>query len=66
MLANTCSYIERRILMTAQEKLIQFIHSLTNEEADTIISFLKESASSEEVFLHRPPNTVPQEQVVAS
>lgn len=66
MSRNTRSYIERRILMTAQEKLIQFIHNLTPEEADLIISFLKESASSEEVFPHLPPNTVPQDQAVAS
>ena len=51
--------------MTAQEKLIQFIHNLTDEEADIIVSFLKESASSEEVSLHLPQNTVPQEQVTA-
>lgn len=52
--------------MTAQEKLIQFIHNLTNEEADFIITFLKGSASSEEVSPHLPLNTVPQEQGVAS
>ena len=37
------------ILMTNKEKLIDYIHNLTNEEADLIIAFLKESASSEEV-----------------
>lgn len=57
--------LERRILMTAQEKLIQFIHNLSNEEADTIIAFLKESASSEEVSPHLPLYTAPQEQEVA-
>ena len=51
--------------MTAQEKLIDFIHNLTNEEADIIVSFLKESASFEEVSPHLPLNTVQQEQEVA-
>lgn len=58
-------FLERRILMTAQEKLIQFIHNLTDEEADIIVSFLKESASSEEASPHLPLYTVPQEQEVA-
>ena len=52
--------------MTAQEKLIQYIHNLTNEEADIIASFLKEFASSEEASPHLPLNTVQQEQEVAS
>ena len=54
------------ILMTSQEKLIQFIHNLTNEEADLLIAYLKESASSEEVSLLHPQNTAVQEQKVVA
>ena len=51
---------ERRMPMTAQEKLIRYIHDLTDEEADIIISSVKESASLEEVFLHHLPSNSPQ------
>ena len=51
--------------MTNKDKLIEYIHNLTNEEADLIISFLKESASSEEVFPHPPQNNSLQVQEVA-
>ena len=51
--------------MSNKEKLIQYIHNLTNEEADAIISFLKESASSGEVSPHLPQYNSPQEQEVA-
>lgn len=57
--------LKGEILMSNKEQLIQYINNLTNEEADIIISFLKESASSEEVFPHLPLNIVPQEQVIA-
>ena len=50
------------ILMTNKEKLIKYIHNLTNEEADLIISYLTKSASSEEVYLHLPLCNSPQEQ----
>jgi hypothetical protein len=53
------------ILMTNKEKLIDFIHNLTNEEAEKIISFLTKSASFEEVSPHLPLNIVPQEQEVS-
>ena len=52
------------ILMTNKEKLIKYIHNLTNEEADLIISCLKESASFEEVSPHLLLNNSPQEQEV--
>ena len=52
--------------MTNKEKLAEYILNLTNEEADFIISFLKGSASSEEVSLHLPLCTAPQEQEVLS
>ena len=52
------------ILMTNKEKLIDYIHNLTNEEADLIIAFLKESASSEEVSPHLPLYNSLQEQEV--
>ena len=51
--------------MSNKEKLIQYIHNLTNEEADYIISCLTKSASSEEVSLHLPQCNSPQEQAVA-
>ncbi len=35
--------------MTNKEKLIQYIHNLSNDEADYIISYLKESASIEDI-----------------
>ena len=52
------------ILMTNKEKLIQYIHNLTNEEADTIISFLKESASFGEASPHHLQYNSLQEQEV--
>jgi hypothetical protein len=51
--------------MSNKEKLIKYIHNLTNEEADIIISFLKESASFEEVSPHLLQCNSPQEQEAA-
>jgi hypothetical protein len=34
--------------LTAQEKLIQFIHSLTVEECDLIVSYLTQENTKEE------------------
>ena len=53
------------ILMTNKEKLIKYIHNLTNEEADLIISFLKQSQTVEEVLLHLPQNSSLQKQEVS-
>ena len=52
--------------MSNKEKLIQFIHNLTNEEAEKIISFLKSTASPEEFSQLLPQNNSLQEQGVAS
>ena len=52
------------ILMTNKEKLIKYIHNLTNEDADYIISYLTKSASFEEVSPHPLPCSSPQEQEV--
>lgn len=54
------------ILMTNKEKLIKYIHNLTNEETDVIISYLTKSASFEEVLSHLLQCNSPQEQEVAS
>lgn len=54
------------ILMTNKEKLIKYIHNLTNEEADVIISYLTKSASFEEVSPHLLQCNSPQEREVAS
>jgi hypothetical protein len=35
--------------LTTQEKLIQFIHSLTDEECERIVSFLTQESTEEEV-----------------
>lgn len=35
--------------LTAQEKLIQFIHNLTDEECERIVSFLAQGNTGEEV-----------------
>ena len=51
--------------MSNKEKLIQYIHNLTNEEAEKIISFLKTTPSSEEVAQHLPQKNSLQEQGVA-
>lgn len=42
--------------MSNKDKLIEYIHNLTNEEADYIISYLTKSASFEEVSPHLLPN----------
>lgn len=52
--------------MSNKEKLIQYIHNLTNEEAEMIISCLTSAASSEEVSQLLPQNNSLQEQVTAS
>ena len=52
--------------MSNKEKLIQYIHNLTNEEAEKIISFLTSASSSVEVAQHLPQNNSLQEQVTAS
>ena len=49
--------------MTNKAKLIDFIHNLTNEEAEYLIACLKTSSSFEEATLPVPPNTVRQEQL---
>ena len=51
--------------MPSKEKLIQYIHNLTNEEAEKIISFLKTTPSSEEVSQRLPQSNFLQEQEVA-
>lgn len=56
---------ERRNTMTNKAKLIDFIHNLTNEEAEYLIACLKTSSSFAEAILPVPPNTVQQEQEVA-
>ena len=50
--------------MTNKEKLTQYIHNLTNKEADLIISYLTKSASFEEVSPPLLLNNSPQEQEV--
>lgn len=62
---NARSVLRGEILMSNKDKLIQYINNLTNEEAEIIISFLKESASSEEVSPHLPLYIVPQEQATS-
>ena len=52
-------------IMSNKEKLIQYIHNLTNEEAEKIISCLTSTSSSEEVSQLLPQNKSLQEQVVA-
>ena len=59
------SVLKGDIPMTNKEKLIEYIHNLTNEEADYIISYLTKSASFEEASLHLPQNNSPQVQEVA-
>ena len=39
---------EIKMEMTAQEKLIQFIHGLTDEECERIVSFLTKENMKEE------------------
>ena len=51
--------------MSNKEKLIQYIHNLTNEEAEKIISFLKSTPSPEEVSLLLLQNNSLQEQEAA-
>ena len=57
-------FLKGVILMTNKEKLIQYIHNLSNEEADLIISCLTKSASFGEVSPHLLLNNSPQEQEV--
>ena len=52
------------ILMTNNEKLIKYIHNLTDDEADLILTCLTKSASFEEVSPHLLLNNSPQEQEV--
>ena len=52
--------------MSNKYELIQFIHSLTNEDAEKIITFLESTSSLEEVFQLLPQNNFPQDQVAAS
>ena len=42
--------------MSNKDELIQFIHNLTDEDAEKIISFLTSTPSSEEVSLLLPQN----------
>ena len=53
------------ISMTNKEKLIKYIHNLTAEEADIILSYLTKSASFGEVSPHLLQNNSLQEQEVA-
>lgn len=53
------------IFMTNKEKLINYIHNLSNEDAEYLISYLKQSQTVEEVFPHLLPCNLPQEQEVA-
>ena len=57
--------LEGAILMTNKEKLIEFIHNLTAEEADRIISYLTKSSSSQEASPLLLQNNSLQEQEVA-
>ena len=52
--------------MSNKEKLIQYIHNLTNEEAETIISFLKSTQTPVEAVPHPPLCNSQQDQVTAS
>ena len=51
--------------MTNKEKLIQFVETLTYEEAEKIIAYLESASSPETIVPLLPPNTVPQEQEVS-
>ena len=51
--------------MSNKEKLIQYIHNLTNEEAEKIISYLKSTQTLEEVSQLLPQSNSLQEQEVA-
>lgn len=42
--------------MSNKDELIQFIHNLTDEDAEKIISFLTSTPSSVEVAQHLPQN----------
>ena len=53
------------ILMTNKEKLIDYIHNLSNEDAEKIITYLKQSQTVEEVLPPVLPCNLPQEQGVA-
>ena len=52
--------------MSNKEKLIQYIHNLTNEEAEKIISCLTSASSSEEVAQLLPQSNSQQDQATAS
>lgn len=52
--------------MSNKEKLIQYIHNLTNEEAEKIISCLASTSTSEEISQLLPQNNSPQDQITAS
>lgn len=53
------------ILMTNKEKLIDYIHNLSNEDAEKIISYLTQVQTLEEVAPHLLPCNFPQEREVA-
>lgn len=52
--------------MSNKEELIQFIHNLTNEEAEKIITCLTSASSSEAIAQLLPQYNSRQEQEVAS
>ena len=51
--------------MTNKEKLVQFIETLTYEEAEKIIAYLESASSLEAIVPHLPPCSSLQEQEVA-
>lgn len=58
------SILKGDILMTNKQKLIEYIHNLTNEDAEKIIAYLETVSSSVGVVPPVPLNIVPQEQEV--
>lgn len=62
--ANIRSCLERSIIMSSQEKLIQYIKNLSDEEAENIIAYLKTVPSFEEVVPPLLPYNYLQEQVI--
>ena len=51
--------------MSNKEKLIQYIHNLSNEDAEKIIFYLTQVQTPEEASLHLLQNNSLQEQEVA-
>ncbi len=59
-------YIERGNTMSDKEKLLQYIASITDEEAEAFIAFLKTAPSFEEVSMPLPQNNFQQAQTVSA